>query len=569
MTWAISDRLSSGEIGIQDSEQITSTPNPELKAKTGLDRPTIPVMGGDAGRNDRLKTAVFNTGAGAGGELADLGLRTLASFLLARLLGPAGLGVWLLARTVAFDFGHIVARLGLDEGVLRFISLHHGRAEHAAARSVLRRAIIGTLGASLLAVAGILVLAPVLANQVFHKPESLLLMRLIAPSIIILAPCFVVLSGVQAINLLKIRVLAQKVAFPLGQTLVLGAALCWAWGLRGAIAAHYAGIVAMAAVAGMLGLRALRRTLGTGRGAFRTKELLSYSLPVTLAEASNFLVLWSGIIMLGILSTREEVGIYGVALRIGSLVWIPLHAVNQMFSPMIASLHGRRDHVNLQEMFKLTARWVLFVSLPILVVVVVAGRDILSLFGPGFQAGYLALVLVAAGKMVAAATGSVGFMLNMTGRQRLNLLNSIILGIANIVLNYFWIQRWGAVGAAAAAALSLSAVNIMRVVQVRLILGFGLFSRGYVVGLCAAVLGGGLIFLVRPVIDGFIGTVALLSGFLLIYAALIATVGLEPADKEAAVLARRKVITGLGFKGSGFKGSKVQGFGGSTRDRDR
>jgi len=156
--------------------------------------------------------------------------------------------------------------------------------------------------------------------------------------------------------------------------------------------------------------------------------------------------------------------------------------VNMMFSPMIAVLHGRGDTRGLGEMFRITTRWVLIASLP-LFVLVISRTSILGLFGRDFQAGYAALALLSVGKLVSSATGSVGYMLNMTGHQRLNLLNSLILGVVNATLNALWIGRWGATGAAAASALSLGLVNVLRVIEVRAVLGLSLFSRGYVVAL--------------------------------------------------------------------------------------
>jgi len=78
-------------------------------------------------RRSQFDTVVENTGAGVGGEVADLGLRTLGSLLMARILGPAGLGSWLVARTVAFDLSGILARCGLDEAALRFVARSRGR----------------------------------------------------------------------------------------------------------------------------------------------------------------------------------------------------------------------------------------------------------------------------------------------------------------------------------------------------------------------------------------------------------------------------------------------------------
>ncbi len=392
-------------------------------------------------RQSRLRTAAANTGAGGSGEVVDLALRSIGSLLLARLLGPHGLGTWLVARTVAFDLGGIVARSGLDEAVLRFVSHGYGRGEKREANGAFRAGLRGVSFTSISAVVLLLALAPFLADKVFHKPESLGLIRMIAPSLLIIAPTFVLLSAIQGVGLLRLRVAAQKLAFPLLNVCILGVAIATHLGMTGAVAAHYAGLTAMAFVAWVFGRRSLRSVIGKESGKSPLRPLGSYAAPLALAEAGNFVVLWTDIIMLGILSSSVQTGIYGVAMRIGSLVWLPLHAVNQMFSPMIAVLHGQGEKSNLEEMFQLSARWIVFASLPIFVLILFAGKWLLSLFGPGFIIGGSVLLFLASGKLIAAGTGSVGFMLNMTGHQKLNLVNSLILGVVNAVLNYFWIMK--------------------------------------------------------------------------------------------------------------------------------
>ncbi|MBN1425947.1 polysaccharide biosynthesis protein [Candidatus Fermentibacteria bacterium] len=492
-------------------------------------------------RRSRFDIAVANTGAGVGGEVADLGLRTMGSLLMARLLGPAGLGAWLVARAVGFDLGGIAARCGLDEAAVRFVARSRGREDPRGARGVLRAGLRWSALTAGLATVGLLVVAPVLGSAVFKKPEVTGLIQILAPSLLLFAPVMVLLGALQGIDRVALRVAAQKVALPGVQMAVLAIALACGWGMRGVIAAHYAGVAALAVVAVSVGLRAWRASVGRGPGTYDRRELGLFAGPLALSELSTFVILWIDILMLGALSTQTEAGIYGAGQRVAGLVALPLNAVNMMFAPMIASLHGRGEREGLAEMFRLTTRWVLFASLPLFVLIVYAGKDILGLFGAGFSAGYGALVLLAVGKLVSSATGSVGYVLNMTGHQRLNLLNTVVLGTVNAGLNVLWISRYGAKGAAAAAALSLGLVNILRVVEVRSILGLRLISRGYIVVLAGAVAGIVCVWALRGVVSGSAGSVAMGVLFLLVYGGIAAIWGLDDTDREAAKAALRRI----------------------------
>ena len=51
-------------------------------------------------------------------------------------------------------------------------------------------------------------------------------------------------------------------------------------------------------------------------------------------------------------------------------------------------------------------------------------QAILSLFGQDFQAGWSVLVILSLGNLINVGVGPVGYMLTMTGRPGLELLNS-------------------------------------------------------------------------------------------------------------------------------------------------
>ena len=56
-------------------------------------------------------------------------------------------------------------------------------------------------------------------------------------------------------------------------------------------------------------------------------------------------------------------------------------------------------------------------------VLVIVGRPLLGLFGPGYEKGFSAFAILVAGQVVSMITGSSGTLLTMVGWSRLALAN--------------------------------------------------------------------------------------------------------------------------------------------------
>ena len=84
-----------------------------------------------------------------------------------------------------------------------------------------------------------------------------------------------------------------------------------------------------------------------------------------------------------------------------------------------------------------------------------------SMIGPEFLAGSALLVVLALGQFVNVATGSVGYLLMMTGHEKL-MRNSVAIAAAlNLALNLTLVPVAGAMGAAIATAISLATLNLV------------------------------------------------------------------------------------------------------------
>ena len=96
----------------------------------------------------------------------------------------------------------------------------------------------------------------------------------------------------------------------------------------------------------------------------------------------------------------------------------------------------------------------------------------MSLFGGEFKEASIALQIMAGGQLVNVLTGSVGFLLIMTGNGRSILRATLVMILVNVFLCALLIPDFGATGAALAAAISLVTANLLKVYYVRQKLGF-------------------------------------------------------------------------------------------------
>ena len=105
----------------------------------------------------------------------------------------------------------------------------------------------------------------------------------------------------------------------------------------------------------------------------------------------------------------------------------------------------------------------------------VIGKFLLSLFGSEFVAGYPVMVIIAIGLVLRATLGPAENVLNMLGEQN---LCAAVLGasaVANIILNFALIPRYGLEGAATAISVSLVIAAILFFVAIKLRLNINIF----------------------------------------------------------------------------------------------
>ena len=133
----------------------------------------------------------------------------------------------------------------------------------------------------------------------------------------------------------------------------------------------------------------------------------------------------------------------------------------ELFAGKFPELAG--DFQALDALARNTASLMIVLATPIMLVFILVPSWVLEVFGPDFRAGGIVLAILATGQFVNVATGSVGYLLMMTGHEKLMRNNIIACTILNVALSAILIPRHGVVGAALATTVSLTTMNLVSV----------------------------------------------------------------------------------------------------------
>ena len=103
----------------------------------------------------------------------------------------------------------------------------------------------------------------------------------------------------------------------------------------------------------------------------------------------------------------------------------------------------------------------------------------MRVFGHEFEAGWVVLVIGTVGQLVNCATGSVGYLLLMSGNEKGLVRIQIIMAIITVTSCLLLVPHWGVAGAAIAAAVGNAGTNAWCLLEIKKSLRLFPYNRGY------------------------------------------------------------------------------------------
>ena len=247
--------------------------------------------------------------------------------------------------------------------------------------------------------------------------------------------------------------------------LTLFATLAWQGALdtESAIWSQVAGAGIIFLIASWMFFR-IQPSEARGVGAvYRLKDWKSALFPFSMLALVSAFNAQIGIIVLGLLSTDDQVAAMRVAERGGQFVVMSLTLVNMVIAPYIVRAHRDGDKDLLQKLARKSARGSFLLALPVAFILILGGESLIRLsFGAEYSdLAYYPVVIVVVGQLFNVFFGSVGYFLSMSGYERETLKGQILSVVINLILCLSLVPFWGAIGSAIAVAVGLISWNTL------------------------------------------------------------------------------------------------------------
>ena len=401
--------------------------------------------------------------------------RYIYTALLARWVGIEYLGIYSLANAIML-IGEVIARVGLETGVMRFISQLDRQKEniqiHKIIYSSLKITIIFSLGIVIIIIIASKSLVSIFNGiPLLHK--VIIIFALVIP---FNAITLVAAYATQGFKLLKYKVLTTQVINP---TILLFTMII-AYRYFSLESVIIAPMVCVAITGCVIILILLRKISGINfyKIVFTNidKDLFKFSFPLMFVAILQTLMHWMDILMLGYFTDPIMVGLYHPAARTAGLLQAILLSFMSIYAPIISQLHAKKDLIAMSSLYKLISRWLMTFSIPIVIIFFSLSHKIMLLFGVEYVSSSNVLILLTIATFFQTFLGAAGPILSMTGYTNIVFWNTIIAFILNIILNIILIPQYGILGAAWATLISLSIIGVIRVIEVKKILGLSLYS---------------------------------------------------------------------------------------------
>lgn len=378
---------------------------------------------------------------------------------VARLLGVEGAGLYFLAMSVTAIMA-VIAKLGLDNSLLRFIASAASQKDWGQVKGVFRLGIKWAGAASLFLSLLCLIFAPWIAQLLFNKPELVNPLRFMSLAIFSFTLMTLLAESLKGLKRIRESMLVSGVLYPVFSLLLVWP-LIGLFGVTGASLSYVVG-TGIAALFGLFYWKRASAQHDVIATDFSHQTLWSSCRPLWLMSIINRAVLpWAPLFLLGVWGTSADSGIFGAATRVSMLVTFFLLAVNTILAPKFSELYTKGD---LDTLGRLSRRFAVLITLaasPFFLLFILAGDWVMGLFGPDFSRGGLALAILAIGQLVNTMTGPVGYVLMMSGNEKdlqtTSLLSIVLMGGLAVAM----IPTMGIVGAAISSASSAVLISLL------------------------------------------------------------------------------------------------------------
>jgi O-antigen/teichoic acid export membrane protein len=242
-----------------------------------------------------------------------------------------------------------------------------------------------------------------------------------------------------------------------GVSLALALAGLAGRGLEG----YYLGLLLGGSTAAMLGFVLVRGSLRPTFDGGKLRIMLAYGLPLVPVSAATWLLQFVDRFFLLRYWPLEELGLYGIGVRLANLLLLAVTAFSLAWSPFMLELHGRDPRLERAGRGQVLTLFAIALSFGALALAVYAHEILRIVTPPEYHDAYRVVGLLAASVVAVGINAVTASEISLKRRTIFFARYTAYAATLNVALNFLLIPPWGMVGAALATALSYGLLTIL------------------------------------------------------------------------------------------------------------
>ena len=210
----------------------------------------------------------------------------------------------------------------------------------------------------------------------------------------------------------------------------------------------------------------------------KLKSYLNYSLFMFLGGTAAVVILEIDKLMIYTFVNIDQVAFYTVAVFMATIVGVPARSMYQITAPITARLLHDNDFKGLQSLYKQSSLNLGMAAGGVLLLLAVNLETIYKFIPQAYGGTTVLVLLIGSSKFYDALLGNNNAILFNSPYYKSILRFGLFLAFMTVVLNYFFIPKFGIMGAAIASFLAISLYDTAKVIYVNVKYNMHPFSRG-------------------------------------------------------------------------------------------
>lgn len=379
--------------------------------------------------------------------------------------------------------------LGLDKGVLRYLSFYKGLNDLERMKGVIFSALNIAIPLSIIVSLLLFLFSEQLSLYFFHTTDLTLIFKIFSVAFPIVAFREIIASSFQAFQKVEYEIYFKNIIENVTKILLTLLFLFIGFKIIGFALAYVLGVLGSTILAFILFKKNILSFFkATTKTIYCKKELIFFSVPLIFGDLIFSIITWTDTLMLGYFKTPSDVGIYNAAQPTAFLLYIIPAALLTLFVPVLTELYAKNKNDDLIRIYYRVTKWIFIINTIFLGILFLFSKEILNLlFGENYIIGSTALIILSAGYFLGHLFTTSGKILFIIKKTNVIFFNTLVMVILNIILNLYLIPRYGITGAAIATSSTFFLRAILFLIESKIFIGNVPLKLSYIKLLFSAV----------------------------------------------------------------------------------